>query len=720
MDRPSEPSLAGTGAKLRPVITDRLAPASQPGPAVDGEPTWVWLDEHVRCGRKARRLLRWIARQFGSPSRNGGPPTVRAVLKAELDQRAKKERLTVADHQRLRVCASVLFDLGEHGWRVRVTRRRIEVASPRNTTSRLDEKERVRSAHLIERDNQLVQPATNRFIRSMERRRLTGDGWKSIFSLMRDGRGLADQLPRVVTLAASDERAAVAAARACIDPYVQVISPGQVDAFTGLRLMDVWRYFRHTWTTTYQSTPGRKLFVLIRDRAAPDHPIIGIGALGSAIVQMSERDRYIGWNSETFLQMLEAEPTTRWAEWVNTSLKSLVASIYRRDLLAAGHVTAEELRTPTSGTVKRLREAAKRAREAHHLFAHVGNHKAATTRAANLRGDKAPRAPEWKKQALTYLFQAKRTATLADLLDVRRRLKACGFNRPTGERLALLLSKPAGRRAVQTILRHVRAAHVGVDMLDITVCGAVAPYGALLGGKLASLLMASPQVVTAYRRRYQRAQSVIASSMAARPVRRAPRLVLLGTTSLYGIASSQYNRIFVPAAVLGSDGPLRYECVGRTAGFGSYHFSRETMAELEIVAAQGRRGREVNSIFGEGVNPKLRKVRVALDAMGLPSDALLQHGSPRLIYVVPLATNFRDVLLGKAKRPKYLLGLGTPSEGTNALVDFWMSRWLIPRISRDGVLEAVRSHTLAYPIRHGARVPLPEGPPDPVGSGLPS
>src|SRR5207247_8343887 len=102
--------------------------------------------------------------------------------------------------------------------------------------------------------------------------------------------------------------------------------------------------------------------------------------------------------------------------------------------------------------------------------------------------------------------------------------------------------------------------------------------------------------------------------------------------------------IVVPADVLGADSALRYECVGRTAGFGSYHFSRETMAELEIVAAQGRRGREVNSIFGEGVNPKLRKVRVALDAIGLPSDALLQHGSPRLIYVVPLATTFCGVL----------------------------------------------------------------------------
>src|SRR5437870_12619444 len=103
VDRPLESSVADAGAKVGPALTDRLTPPAQPGPTVTGEPSWVWFDEHVRCGQKARRLLRWIARQFGSPSRNGGPPAVRAVLGAELDQRAKKKRLIVADHQRLQI-----------------------------------------------------------------------------------------------------------------------------------------------------------------------------------------------------------------------------------------------------------------------------------------------------------------------------------------------------------------------------------------------------------------------------------------------------------------------------------------------------------------------------------------------------------------------------------------------------------------------------------------
>src|SRR4051812_28501983 len=47
--------------------------------------------------------------------------------------------------------------------------------------------------------------------------------------------------------------------------------------FTGLRLMDVWRYFRHTWTNQYTSVPGRTMVFLVRDRASENHPVIGIG-----------------------------------------------------------------------------------------------------------------------------------------------------------------------------------------------------------------------------------------------------------------------------------------------------------------------------------------------------------------------------------------------------------------------------------------------------------
>jgi hypothetical protein len=179
-------------------------------------------------------------------------------------------------------------------------------------------------------------------------------------------------------------------------------------------------------------------------------------------------------------------------------------------------------------------------------------------------------------------------------------------------------------------------------------------------GKLVALLMTSPELVAAYHSKYRRACSVIASSMAGRAIRRPPHLVLLGTTSLYGVTSSQYNRLRMPATAIAASGAVEFERLGRTAGFGSYHFSRETMRALEELGAQRRRGREVNSIFGEGVNPKLRKVRGALDSVGLPSEQLLQHGSPRLIYAVPLAANFRDILVGRAKRPKYLMTQKAP------------------------------------------------------------
>jgi len=197
--------------------------------------------------------------------------------------------------------------------------------------------------------------------------------------------------------------------------------------------------------------------------------------------------------------------------------------------------------------------------------------------------------------------------------------------------------------------------------------------------------------------------------MAARAVRRRPNLVLLGTTSLYGVASSQYNRIRVPADKLNASGNVEFIRLGRTAGFGSYHFSRQTLEELETVAASARRGRTVNSIFGEGVNPKLRKVRGALDIVGLPSEVLLQHGSPRLIYAVPLASNFRDVLLGKAKRPKYLLPQMADGSATDVIAGYWRDRWLAPRIQRPDVLNSLTDHSLSFPVTHGARVILPTG-----------
>ena len=123
---------------------------------------------------------------------------------------------------------------------------------------------------------------------------------------------------------------------------------------------------------------------------------------------------------------------------------------------------------------------------------------------------------------------------------------------------------------------------------------------------------------------------------------------------------------------------------------------------------QTSNGQRVNSIFGEGVSPKFRKLRDGLGVLGLPVDELLRHGRQRIVYGVPLARNLRQFLLGMDDEPDYLFDLETPKRGTAAIVQWWSERWLSRRILNDDVLNRVAEHTLVRPVRHGARVVLPE------------
>jgi hypothetical protein len=278
--------------------------------------------------------------------------------------------------------------------------------------------------------------------------------------------------------------------------------------------------------------------------------------------------------------------------------------------------------------------------------------------------------------------------------------------------LSAMLSTPAARTALGQLVRLVKAQRVGIDMMDITVCGAVAPYNALLGGKLVCMLLASHEVVEYHRRKYETQASVIASSMKGEAVRRPPRLVLLGTTSLYGVGSSQYNRVKVPGPDVGglTGEVLEYKRLGLSKGYGSFHFSGTTIGLIDVLLARRDGGRRVNSLFGEGVNPLLRKIREALEHLQLSSDSILNHGNPRVVYGVALARNFRDVLLGFADEADYLIPPGSPRRSTQLIASYWRRRWLALRVERPEILESVKGHTLAYPVTHGARVRIPPQP----------
>jgi hypothetical protein len=220
------------------------------------------------------------------------------------------------------------------------------------------------------------------------------------------------------------------------------------------------------------------------------------------------------------------------------------------------------------------------------------------------------------------------------------------------------------------------------------------------------MLATSPEVVHYYRRRYSRAESEIASSVAGRAIVRASKLVLLGTTSLYGVGSSQYNRLKIPAEWLGGNAGdvIRYEELGRSEAFGTSQYSEETIDALVDLVQQSD-ARRVNSIFGEGVSPKLRKVRQALDLLNLPSSMFLRHHRPRVVYGVSLIRNLADYLIGLSKQPDYIIPAHGGADATAAIGAWWRERWLRHRIMSDEVLEEVGRHTRVRPVTHGARVP---------------
>lgn len=634
------------------------------------------------------------ARALVKVRRDEGADEAIEALRAEFVAAATASRR--ADRQVLLAAGLVVTDLATQGWIIRVRGERVDIRPPEPVTDKGAEKARVRRQELIKRNAQLRRPSVQRFLDSMERQRLQNGQYVSIYSLMRDGRELSEGLREA---RAHLNNGWADALSKLVDPYLQfVTSEGAACSFTGLRLMDVWRYFRHTWTNQYTSVPGRTMLFLVRDRAVANHPVMGIGALSSPIMQMRERDSWIGWHPDTFLERVRREPTRALAKWLVDTLDAAIDEIYFADLLEDKVLSTRDLSAPSDVAVERLLREGAEQRRLHHRYARSRDLK---QKRASLSGDE-----HWVARARTHLFRSKRALALAAYLSARAVLNEAFGGKPTAEKLAALATTGYGSDAIRRVLKKAKADRVGIAVADITVCGAVQPYNAVLGGKLTAMLAASPEVVHQYRRRYSRAQSEIASSVAGRSIVRSSKLVLLGTTSLYGVGSSQYNRIKIPAGPLGGadKDAIRYDELGRSEAFGTSQYSEETVDALVDLVQQSDAQR-VNSIFGEGVSPKLRKVRQALDLLNLPSGMLLRHHRPRVIYAVSLIRNLADYLIGLARQPDYIIPAGEGPAATAAIGAWWRERWLRHRIMSDEVLEEVARHTRVHPVTHGARVP---------------
>ena len=76
-----------------------------------------------------------------------------------------------------------------------------------------------------------------------------------------------------------------------IDPIIEVCETEKQHA--------LFRIFRYYWSSPYSEYVGRRIKLIIRDRALPNKPVIGIAALGSPIIHIPARDEFIGWDVST-------------------------------------------------------------------------------------------------------------------------------------------------------------------------------------------------------------------------------------------------------------------------------------------------------------------------------------------------------------------------------------------------------------------------------------
>lgn len=571
---------------------------------------------------------------------------------------------------------SVLVDLSQQGWIFDIKDNTLTLKMENDN---VDDKQKIRYRLSAEKNAQFKTPSVAAFIKQMEVTKAYRGNNLSIKNLIGDKNLLLQNIRN--------------GNRVC-EPYIQMVT-NERDNLTGYKLSDIWRYFRYTWSIPYKTMPGRNLFYLVRDRLQPYHPIIGIFALGNSVLNLTVRDDDIGWTVEAIKDNMTIKTETTVCEHMigGTDGKKVKTKINRTI------ETEEEFLSRSSEYADRMYPLLLKNIEdaiSEIYLKDLGYHRntkypsqekidellamASKYAEMSINNKNNETSPKWEDEAQTNLFKRKRAAELAKLLQTKR-----VFNEVNGDtnadKLMQIISTEKGRKAIHTALIANRKRKIGSNMMDIIVCGSIPPYNELLGGKLISILACSPTVVRDYTYRYRNQVSEIASRMKGKRVVRDSRLVYLGTTSLYAVGSSQYNRIKVP---LQSDFNLEFRRMGITEGYGTVFFSKETTTLFSKLLVIQDGGKKINHVFGEGTSPRFRMINRGLSSIGIKAEAFLKHYSPRIVYSIDLAQNTNNYLVGFDDDVNYGYDLDDANavqQKTQELIDYWYDRWLTMRLT---------------------------------------
>lgn len=570
---------------------------------------------------------------------------------------------------------NVLKDLVQQGWIFDIKDGKLYL---RLESMSQDSKEYIRYRLSAERNAQFKVPSIKGFIKSLEKERLYNGKSVSVKNLI----GPTDLI-----------REAIKNGETITKPYIQLVTEAK-DEFTGIALGDIWRYFRYTWSIPYKTMPGRNLFYLVRDANYPFHPVIGIFALGNSVLNLTVRDDEIGWTVESIKKTLQRKEEVSECDQMisHTNGKTVKASIRRYLETESEHAErassfAKELLPYLVKSIDQsikdiyVKDLGYHRQTKYPKQETIDNLQALVLEMneKSINNKLQKTNPDWEKEAQTPLYVRKRAAELSKLLIAKKSLQTVDGSSEL-DKLSKLLQTESGRRAVNVALIANRKCKIGSNMMDIIVCGSIPPYNDLLGGKLVSILSCSPVVIKDYTERYAGQVSVIASRMKGQEVVRDSNLVFLGTTSLYSMGSSQYNRIKVPMT---TGAQLEFKKMGITEGFGTVYFSTVTTSLFSKILVIQDGGKKINHVFGEGTSPRFRMIGRGLKTIGIKAEHFLKHYSPRIVYSINLAKNTNRFLLGLDDAPDFCYDIHSEQDVqkyTQELIDYWYNRWLLMRV----------------------------------------
>ena len=210
-------------------------------------------------GLAERRFLSF-ARQVLDCQKAGDPVRISSLVESET-MRASDLSDLEGQRDEYTACVRVLGDLAQLRWQLVESGYGIELHSPRPQDNRVADpvqsrrrKEAIRNELRPRVLQQFSDRNVRKFIQRMERPALSSKQ-KSIQQLIVVGSELQERL-QAARKRPDDDPTRADMLRMAVQPYLQLVDAHSRDEHTGIRLCDIWRYFRYTWSIPQTPIPG--------------------------------------------------------------------------------------------------------------------------------------------------------------------------------------------------------------------------------------------------------------------------------------------------------------------------------------------------------------------------------------------------------------------------------------------------------------------------------